>query len=235
MPRKVKRPVKKAVAPEEALLFFDRVGDVFIKNWRLFAIALVVAGLIVFAVLSWVARVERRETYASFLLSQGIAKLKEGDSLTGEEANKAYAEGLERLSNLVEEYNSTESGELGLLYLGKNFSRLKRYGEAIERYEEFLSLDGSNALYRSIALLSLGSAYQSEKNYAKAAECFRELTQMEAGFLRADSILAQARVYEEMEQPQEALAAYKDFLEQYPDSSESNQIRRKVALLESHL
>ena len=232
MAKKVKRPAKKEEGTEEFVSLFDRARLGFIENWRLFTIGFVVLGLIVVMVLLWLGNLERKEKHASFLLSQGVTKLKEADGLTGEEAGTAYGEALKTLSNLVEEYGSTESGELGLLYRGKCLSRLNRYGEAIQQYEEFLSADKSNQLYRSLALQSLGSAYQNGKDYQKALACFRELTEMEGNFLRGESILAQARIYEEMGQQQQALEAYRDFLTQYPDSPESNRIQRRVALIE---
>ena len=236
MAKKLKRPtkipVKKVREPDEFVTAFDRARKGFIENWRLFAIGFVLLILVFVVVVLWMRNLERKEEHASFLLSQGITKLKEADGLRGEEASSAYNETLTVLRNLVEEYGSTESGELGLLYLGKCLSRLKRYGEAIQEYEKFLSMASSNQLYRSLVLRSLGFAYKNEKDYEKALACFRELAQMEGSFLRAEPILALGRVYEEMGQREQALEAYRDFLNQYPDSTESSRIQRRVALLE---
>jgi tetratricopeptide (TPR) repeat protein len=232
MAKKVKKPAKRIEGVDEALPIFERAKTGFIENWRLFTIGFVVLVLIVVAVLLWMGNLERKEKHASFLLSQGVTKLKEADGLTGEEAGTAYEEALKTLSNLVEEYGSTGSGELGLLYRGRCLSRLNRVGEAIQQYEKFLSMGKSNPLYRSLALQSLGFAYQIEEDFQKALACFRELAQMEEGFLKGESILAQARIYEKMGQQKEALEAYRDFLTQYPDSPESNRIQRRVALLE---
>lgn len=232
MPKKLKRPAKKIEEADEFISTFARARKGFIENWRLFAIGFVLLVLIVVVVVLWMRTLEQNEKHASFLLSQGVTKLKEADGLTGEEAGDTYNEALGVLRNLIEEYGSTESGELGFFYLGKCLSRLKRYGEATQQYEKFLSMDRNNQLYHSLALRSLGFAYQNEKDYEKALACFRELTQMEGSFLRGESILALARIYEEMGQKQKALEAYRDFLTQYPDSTELNRIQRRVALLE---
>ncbi len=235
MAKKLKRPVKKMELAEEAVPVIERVRQTFMENWRLFAVGFVLLGTIVVVVVLWMASLERKENQASFLLSQGVAKLKEAGGVSGEEAGAAYDEALKSLRDLVEGYGATQSGEVGVFYLGKVFSRLGRYGEAIQEYERFLSLDRDSQLYRSLALRSLGQAYQHEKAYEKALECFREVTQMEGSFLREESVLALARLYEEMGQKHEALEAYKNFLTEYPDSTESNRIIRRMALLEKQV
>jgi len=235
MPKKLKRPAKRIEQAEESIPFFERARKGFTENWRLFTIGFLLLGLIVVGVVLWRGSLERKERQASFLLSQGVNRLKEADGLNGEEAITAYNEALDMLSNLVEEYGSMESGEVGLLYLGKCLSRLSRYRDAIQQYEALLSMGTSNPLYRSLALESLGFAYQNERDYEKALACFRELAQMEGSFLRGESILALARTYEEMGERKQALEAYRDFLTQYPDSTQSNRIERRVALIEEQV
>jgi len=232
MAKKLKRPTTKTEGSEELISVFDRVRMVFIENWRLFTVGFVLLVMIIVGVLLWIRNQERKETHASFVLSQGITALKDADGLTGEEANSSYDEALTILRNLVEQYGSTESGKLGLFFVGKCLSRLKRYGEATRQYEEFLSTNKNNQLYRALAIQSLGFAYENEKDYAKALTCLSELAEMEGSFLRGESILALARIHEEMGQKEKALGAYRDFLTYYPDSTESNRIQRRVALLE---
>jgi tetratricopeptide (TPR) repeat protein len=232
MPRKLKRAAKRVEEADEFVSIVDRTKKGVVENWRLFAVGAVLVGLTVMAILVWMNSLERKERHAAFLLSQGVAKIKEGDSLAGGEATEAYHEGLRILRRVVDEYASAESGELGFLYLGKCLSRLKRYGEAIQEYERFLSLGKNNPLYRSLGLESLGFAYQNEKNYEKALACFRELAGMEGSFLRGESILAIGRIYEQMDQKEKAVEAYRDFLAQYPDSTESDRVQRRLALLQ---
>jgi tetratricopeptide (TPR) repeat protein len=240
MPRKIKRsgkklPTKRTTEAAQPIPAFDRATEFVIENWRLIVVGLVLLGVIAVAVVFWMRGVEKRELQASYLLSQGVSKLKEADDLSGEEAETAYNEALEAFENLAQEYGSTESGELGIFYVGKCLSRLKRYGEAARHYEEFLSIADSNLLYRSLALRNLGFAHHNEKNYEKALASFRELAEMEGGFLRGESILAMAQIYEDMGQKQDALEAYRDFLKEHPDSAESNRIHKRVAFLEKQL
>ncbi len=240
MPKKLKRskkklPTKRIAEAEPTIGAIDRAGAFLIDNWRLLVVAFVILGLIAALVVLWARRVEQRELHASFLLSQGITKLKEADGMSGEDGEKAYSEALEAFEHLVEEYGSTESGKLGIFYSGKCLSRLKRYGDAAQHYERFLSVASKTPLYHSLALRSLGFVYQNQKNYEKALAAFKELAEMEGGFLRGESILALGQLYEEMGQKQEALEAYRDFLKEHPDSTESSRIQRRVAFLENQL
>ncbi len=240
MPKKLKTkgkktPTKKAPEGDQGSPAFERVTQVFIENWRMFTVGVVLLGLLIVAVLLWTRSREQRELHASFLLSQGITKVKEGDGLSGEEATAIYEEALRLLSDLVEDYSPTESGRLGIFYVGKCLSRLKRYGEAVREYEKFLSISESSGLYHFLALRSLGFAYQNEKNYQKALATFKLLAETEGSFLKGESTLALAQLYEEMGERQKALEAYKEFLAEYPASVESNRIQKRVAFLETQL
>jgi tetratricopeptide (TPR) repeat protein len=177
---------------------------------------------------------ERSEAYASFLLSQGMAAINRADNLSGEEAGSAYEEALEALKGLAEEYGATDSGELGVFFIGKCLSRLKRYGEAAEQYEEFLKLNVNQdePLYRSLAIQSLGFVYQHEKEFEKALACFNELLQTEGSFLRGEALLGLAQIHEETGQHEKAVEAYREFLSSYPGSTEANRIQRRLALFE---
>lgn len=231
MVRKVKRAAKGIEEIPELETFFEKARRGLLGHWRLFAFGMVLVGAIAVAVILWMGSLQQKEEQASYLLSKAVTKLNEANDLTGEEARKAHEEALQILTNLVETYGSTESGKLGLLYRGKCLSRLNRFEEAIHEYERFLSVEDSPSLYRSLALQSLGFAYQHKKEYEKALARLRELAAMKENFLKGESILAQAQIYEEMGKDEEAIKAYKDFLSEFPESSESIQIERRVAVL----
>jgi tetratricopeptide (TPR) repeat protein len=165
-------------------------------------------------------------------LAQGLTALKDADGLTGEEARGTFEKALEIFKDLVEDYGATRNGELGLFFAGKCLSRLERYQEAIPYYQEFLSTHRTDALYASLALQGLGFAYENGKDYEKALAYFGELADMEGSFLRGRSILAMARIHEDMGHKAEALEAYRRFVTEYPDSPESNRIQGRIALLE---
>ncbi|MBW2123217.1 MAG: tetratricopeptide repeat protein, partial [Deltaproteobacteria bacterium] len=135
----------------------------------------------------------------------------------------------------LKRYPSTESGRLALIYAGRCLSRMGRYGEAIQKYQKFLSKDGGKPLCRCLALEGLGYAYLHEKKYEEALASFKELGGLDQCFLGGESILGLARTYEGMGRDKEALKAYKDFLSRYPDAAESDLIKRRVALLEEKL
>jgi tetratricopeptide (TPR) repeat protein len=235
MAKRVKRHATKTEETEEFYPFFERSREVFAAHRRLISGGLVIVCLIIVGVVLWTRHVERQERRASFLLYQGMIALKEADGLTGDEARKGYDKALNILKKVAETHGSTKNGELGLFFVGKCLARLKRYDEAIQHYEAFLSENEKNPLYRALAKQSLGFAYESRKDYEKALVCFKEVAAMDRSFLREEATLAVARIHEAMGQKREALDAYREYLTNHPDSVETSHIRRRVALLENQL
>jgi tetratricopeptide (TPR) repeat protein len=233
--RRLKKSVDKTEETDEFLGFFGRAREVFVEKRKPIVGGLIVVGLVVLAVVVWTRNLEQRERRGSFVLYQGMTALKDADLLKGEEASEAYEKALNILRNLVDEYGSTKSGQLGRLFLGKCLARLNRHGEAIQQYEVFLSRNENHPLYAALATQSLGFAYENQKDYEKALACFKEVADMRGSFLTEASTLAVGRIYEAMGQKREALEAYQKYLTNHPNSAVSNRIRGRVVQLENQI
>jgi tetratricopeptide (TPR) repeat protein len=75
------------------------------------------------------------------------------------------------LKKIVEDYGSTEAGEMAKIYLGNCYLILKDYDNAFKCFDEF---NGSGKLYKVSAISGKGTALEAKKQYAEAAAQFEK-------------------------------------------------------------
>jgi outer membrane protein assembly factor BamD (BamD/ComL family) len=78
--------------------------------------------------------------------------------------------------------------------------------------------------------INIGNFYLKRKNYDAAIQRYLEAIEYQPDSAKAYAALAQA--YEENGESSKAIGACKDFLEKYPNSSKSEEFRKKLAKLE---
>jgi tetratricopeptide (TPR) repeat protein len=80
--------------------------------------------------------------------------------------------------------------------------------------------------------LNIGNFYFKKRNYAAAIARYLEAIQYQPDSVRACEALA--RAYEKYEQPEKAIATYKQFIEKYPNAPKSGDFRARLAKLEKN-
>lgn len=71
------------------------------------------------------------------------------------------------------------------LYLGVYFHRIGRVEEAMAEYRKVLAIPQLDSPMRAMALQALGNAYNSQRDYQKALDCYEEI--LASGIAREDS------------------------------------------------
>lgn len=75
------------------------------------------------------------------------------------------------LKSIVEEYGSTETGEIAKVYLANSYNMLGKTDEAFKYYDDY---SGNNKLFKASALAGEASYYAAKQDYVKAASTFKE-------------------------------------------------------------
>ena len=78
--------------------------------------------------------------------------------------------------------------------------------------------------------LNIGNFYFKKKNYAAAIRRYLDAIEYQPDSIRAYDALT--RAYEKNDQPDKAVAAYKQFIEKNPNSPKSPEFRTRLAKLE---
>lgn len=180
------------------------------KNYK---VLLIVLGCIFAVAIAWLAfqylylapkNEEAQEKLAvaqQYIAQQQYQVALEGDSVE-----------FDGLVDLIDNYGITKSGKLAKAYAGLVCYRLQRYDEAVE-YLKSISLDDDALKYTcpgtvGDCYVQLGQAEESIRYFKKAAEADNDLVAAVYKFKLA-------RVYEDLERNDEALAVYQDLKDHY--------------------
>jgi tetratricopeptide (TPR) repeat protein len=202
--------VPKAHSVQERLLTMEDGGiwDI-LRSWVQFnqhAIGIVVGGILLLAVASFYWSHQKASGLES--LRKGIVTLQEGDAQKA--LNDLQEAGRSSLSN-------TERA-LGLFYLGEANTTLGRKEDASKAYEAALAVIGTNKSESYLRQLLLIKVAQSAENTGADADA-RQKYETAAGLggpLKAEALVAAARLADKLNDSGGAKAHYEQLVREFP-------------------
>ena len=142
-----------------------------------------------------------------------------------------YKEALDALGRL-ELYSSTYYSKMGLLYAANAQAAMQDTNKAVDSLHRLLDREKKDPLLRQSAYVSLGYTQEQRAQWADAAQSYAEAEKID-GPMKADAALGEARSYAQAGNPKQAIATYKKFLAENPDSDRFNEISVRVRDLEA--
>ena len=119
------------------------------------------------------------------------------------------------------------------LYLGITLLKQGKYDQAIEKLKNFSS---SDLLVQSRAYSLIGDAYSEKKSFGEAIEYYQKAADYKPNkFFTPTYLLKLALAFEANKQGKEALDAYSQITDKFPESAESIPAKKYKALIESSI
>lgn len=119
------------------------------------------------------------------------------------------------------------------LYLGITLLKQGKYDQAIEKIKSFSS---SDLLVQARAYSLIGDAYAEKKSFGEAIEYYQKAADYKPNkFFTPTYLLKLALAFEANKQGKEALDAYSQITDKFPESAESVPAKKYKALLESSI
>jgi predicted negative regulator of RcsB-dependent stress response len=119
------------------------------------------------------------------------------------------------------------------LYLGITLLKQGKYDQAIEKLKNFSS---SDLLVQARAYSLIGDAYSEKKSFGEAIEYYQKAADYKPNkFFTPTYLLKLALAFEANKQGKEALDAYLQITDKFPESAESVPAKKYKALLESSI
>jgi tetratricopeptide (TPR) repeat protein len=119
------------------------------------------------------------------------------------------------------------------LYLGITLLKQGKYDQSIEKLKNFSSAD---LLVQARAYSLIGDAYTEKKSFGEAITYYQKAAEYKPNkFFTPSYLLKLALAFEANKQEKEALDAYSEITDKFPESAESVPAKKYKALLESSI
>jgi predicted negative regulator of RcsB-dependent stress response len=197
--KQIRQPDWFQVTSEKALEFYEE---------NQIKVLLGAAGIVVLLVAVWGWQVfkQRQDTAAAQEFTRAMSLYQ----------SEKYQEAISDFKK-VQAYRWSHYSALAHLYEANSHLAINEFDKAIATADRFIAATSPNSLYRQMGLLSLASAAERKNECQRAAESYSEAAKIKAA-LRARAILGKARCSEQLGDTKSAVAAYKEYLNDNPDS-----------------
>jgi len=149
--------------------------------------------------------------------------------------NPQKAEGLLKQAiatyrQVADQYPRTPTAPLALFQAGNALVQANDLGGAIEAYQRFIALYGSNPGFAGLVQQRLAYAYLLKGDREQAVKAFTSILEMPGAFNRDQALFELARLEESQSRPEGALAHYQELIKAYPNSpfASEGMIRTKI-------
>ncbi|MDR0659517.1 MAG: tetratricopeptide repeat protein [Prevotellaceae bacterium] len=126
---------------------------------------------------------------------------------------------------IIEDFGSTDAGNLARYYAGICQLRLGNFDEAVKHLKKYSSED---ELIQAKAYAAIGDAYVELNSYNEAAGYFMKAADFRDNVYAAGYLLKAAMVYEELNRYADAIKAYERIRENYPNTMEAQQAEKEI-------
>jgi predicted negative regulator of RcsB-dependent stress response len=214
-------------SPEGLANEFGKAQSFFDKNRTLLLGLLGGIAAVILAVVGWKYYQSTQNQEAQAALFPAVNEF-EADSLRkalrGDGANLG-------LTDIADEYGSTDAGNLASFYAGVASLKQGKYDDAINYLKDFSSND---LLVQGRAYALLGDAYLEKKDTEEAISQYRKAAEYKPNkYFTPTYLMKLGAAYEANNQPKEALEAYGEIVEKYPQSAEYLSARKYQAKLQA--
>lgn len=224
-----KRISKKEIKQDTLVTSYYKVYNYFMEHQAKILIGAGVVALVIVAVILFANKRSSDNLTASNLLAKVIPLYEAAqynDAIDGQPKNNLVG-----LKNIVENYGSTEQGETAKIFLANSYLFTGKQQEAFETYEDY---SGSNPLFKATALSGMGGYYETKKEYEKAADLYKEASQLtKTNPSNAEYLLKASINLLESDAKEEAAKLLKSIKEDYKNTTAAQEVDRYLIQTES--
>jgi predicted negative regulator of RcsB-dependent stress response len=142
--------------------------------------------------------------------------------------NQDQEKKLKQLEEIIKDYSGTQASQSARVTAGNLYYDKKDYDQAIASYQSALKYGKFPPAFRTMIRENLAYAFEEKGDLAQAAKTLSTITQ-EGTFLKEDSLMNLARVYQKMGKKEEAKAIYRTILNEFPHSVYRQIVQERLA------
>ena len=149
-----------------------------------------------------------------------------------QKAETSFKQAIAKYRQVAEQYPRTPSAPLALFQAGNALAQTNDLGGAIEAYQRFIALYGSNHGFAGLVQQRLAYAYLLKGDREQAVKVLASILEM-PGALNRDQVLFElARLEESQSRPEGALAHYQELIKTHPNSPFASEATIRTRILD---
>jgi outer membrane protein assembly factor BamD (BamD/ComL family) len=203
-------------SPDEFITFSSRVFGFFMAHVR----ELKIAGVIVLALLVCYLG---GYAYVRYVNQKGQAAYNEAfyllhDSRDPEQYRENLKKAVEIFQGVIKSHGWSEAAELAIPQVAYGEFMNGEYDQSIKLYSEFKKEVSGDPDFKTLSALAIAACYEASGDFKKAVDALKGIVEGPESPFKESAAYSLARVYRLDHQTDQAQAALKSFIEQYPSS-----------------
>jgi outer membrane protein assembly factor BamD (BamD/ComL family) len=150
-----------------------------------------------------------------------------------QKADHALKEAIARYRQIVDQYPRTSTAPLAFYHLGNTLVQANELSAAIEAYQRFLGLYGSNSSMAGLVQQRLAYVYLHKGDRDQAVKAFTSILETPGTLNRDQALFELARLEESQSRPEGALARYQELIKTYPNSPFTSEATIRTKIMET--
>lgn len=219
---KKKKLSKKELQEDKLVTSFYKAQEFFDIYKQKFIIVGGGIAVVVLAIIWFVNKKSEDNLIAAGQVSQIISSYEQGQyqkAIDGEPGTQLVG-----LKNIVENYGSTNQGELAKIYLANSFYALGDYDKALDYYSDY---SGDSKLHQSTAYSGMAACYEVKGDFEKAADYYKKGAETyKLGSQTADLLLSASINYIKSGNSSLAKPLLEEVKKDYPASTAAREVEK---------
>ncbi len=229
MLQKKKKITKKEIKQDTLVTTYYKAYNFFLENQAKILIGIAAVALVIVSIIIYSNKKSNDNLAAANLLSKVIPLYDAGQYQQAIDGIKA--QNIVGLKNLVENYGSTEQGEVAKIYLANCYLFLGKIDSA---YEMFKDYGGSNPILKAASLAGQAAYYETKKEYEKAVDAYQEAAKLsKENPMNADYLLKAGINLLKLNKKTEAKSIFEIIKKEYKNYPEVREVERYLVQVES--
>ena len=205
----------------------------FAERHRRELIAGIIIAVLVMVLLGILLWVEYQHEQEALALEHQAAQAYLDRSLDDVDAAKEKLEEAVTLyRRIIEEFPHTASGQSAWYFIGNALAERNDHAGAIDAYQRFIDQAGSSPALLGLVYQRLGSSYLANGEREKAINAYTQVLHIPQTLNKDQVLFELAKIEEYGKGNDEALARYKQLLDEHPNSPYASEAALRVKILE---
>jgi tetratricopeptide (TPR) repeat protein len=224
---KSKKISKKEMKQDKLVTYYYKAIDLFSKYQGKILIGLGVLVVIIVGIILVKQNSEKNNLAATSLLAKTMPLYEAGQYTDAIEGKKL--ENISGLKQIVDQYGSTDAGEMAKLFLANSYFYLGDFDNALKNYKDF---GGIGDEFKAAAYAGIASCLETKKEYKDAADYYKKASSVsKANAQNAEYLMKAGLAFMANNQNNEARELFLKIKEDYKTSAVAYEVDKYLAIV----